>query len=360
MDRGVRKWSTMAGTTSEDPRRAAARAAAGYRALGRTSADQFDLADGADLGRVSIVHGANADVIWFDAAGEEVVSLCHFSPSIDPRPVAGDWVAVSDDRIEMVLARRSALQRVNQRTHALQVLAANVDLVLLVIPIDRAPNIHMLERYAVMARDSGALPIIVLTKADESASVEVAVATANAAVPDVEVLTTSSRSGVGLEHLRHLLGPGVTAVMLGASGAGKTSLLNALEDRHEPTRELGRGGGRHATTTRKLYRLSSGGVLLDIPGIRLANLSVEPDHLDETFTEIDEAATQCHFRDCAHRADEGCAVLAAVAAGTIDPQRLANWQRIRDEASRLSRDRHPANRRAARLAPREDGSEGRT
>ena len=349
----------MAGTTKDDPRRSAERIAAGYLALGRTSADRFDLPDGADLGRVSIVHGANADVIWFDADGEEVVSLCHFSPAIDPRPVAGDWVAVGDDRIETVLARRSALQRVNQRTHAVQVLAANVDLVLLVIPIDRAPNVHMLERYAVMARDSGALPFIVLTKADESESVEAAVATVHAAVPEVEVLTTSSRSGVGLEHLRHLLGPGVTAVMLGASGAGKTSLLNALENRQEHTRTLGRGGGRHATTTRKLYRLSSGGVLLDIPGIRLANLSVEPDHLDETFTEIDEAAAQCHFRDCAHRADEGCAVLAAVAAGTIDPQRFANWQRIRDEASRLSRDRHPANRRAARPAPREDGTEGR-
>ena len=339
-------------TPDDDSRRIAERVARGYRALGLTSADQYEVGDGAALGRVSIVHGANANVIWFDSRGEEVESLCRLLPGVDPRPIAGDWVVVRDGQIETVLARRSALRRVNRRTHAVQVLAANVDLVLLVIPIDREPNIRVLERYAVMARDSGAEPFIVFTKADEANDADASVAAARSAVPDLEALTTSSRSGEGIEHLRRLLRTGVTAVMLGASGAGKTSLLNALEGRREATRALGRGGlGRHATSTRKLYRLAGGGVLLDIPGIRLASVHAEPDRLDETFAEIDEAATRCHFRDCAHRRDDGCAVLAAVAAGTIDPERLSSWQRLQDEASRLSRDRHPANRRTPREPP---------
>ena len=348
------KWETMAGSNDDDTRDITERVALGYRTLGRTPADEFVLDDGVQLGRVSIVHGANADVIWFDSRGNEMVSLCHMSPGIEPRPVAGDWVGVRDDHIETVLARRSALRRVNRRTHAVQVLAANIDFALLVVPIDREANIRMLERYAVMARDSGAQPFIVLTKADEADDAEATLEAVRTAVPDVEVLTTSSHSGEGIEHLRRLLHLGVSAVMLGASGAGKTSLLNALEGSHELTRSLSRhGDGRHATTTRKLYRLAGGGVLLDIPGIRLANLAVERDDLDQTFAEIDAAAAQCRFRDCSHHGDEGCAVEAAVMAGVIDPQRLASWRRIQGETTGLSRARRV--RPAPRERPREDG-----
>ncbi len=347
----------MAGPRSEVARDSDDGRAVGYRSLGRRPDDDLHVPEGCVLGRVSIVHGANADVIWFDASANEIVSLCHLSPNADPRPVAGDWVAVRDDRVEAVLERRSALRRLNRRTRAVQVLAANVDLVLLVIPIDREANVRMLERYAVMARDSGAQPFIILTKADEADDVEGAVEAVRAVVPDVEVLTTSSHSGEGIDHLRRLLALGVTAVMLGASGAGKTSLLNALEGSHELTRTLGRGGdGRHATSTRKLYRLTGGGVLLDIPGIRLANLAVESDDVDETFAEIDEAATHCRFRDCSHHDDVGCAVRAAVEAGEIDPQRLASWWRIQAEADPPARARGAASRRTLREPPRELGS----
>ncbi len=325
-------------------------ASLGYRTLGLTHDDTSEIPDGLVLGRVSIVHGANAEVIWFEPAGGEVVTLCHFSPGIDPRPVAGDWVAILDDHIETVLARRSALRRANLRTHVTQVLAANLDLVLLVIPIDRAPNIRMLERFAVMALDSGARPFVLLTKADESSDVSGALDVVRGVVPDVDVLTTSSISGEGIEHLRDLLHLGVTAVMLGASGAGKTSLLNALEGSDELTRTVSRGGeGRHATSTRKLYRLRGGGVLLDIPGIRLANLDVERARVDETFSDIDEVAAHCRFRDCAHTGDEGCAVEAAVEAGTLDRERLASWRLIRDEAGRSSRERGSAPRPGRRV-----------
>jgi len=308
-----------------------------YRTLGRTASDIFELDEGLHLGRVSIVHGANAEVIWFEPGGHEAVTLCNLSPGIDVRPVAGDWVGIRDDRIASVLPRRSALRRANPRTHGVQVLAANLDLVLLVIPIDRELNVRMLERFAVMAWDSGARPFVILTKADESTDIETVKDTVRTIVPDVDVLTTSSHSGEGIEHLRELLHQGVTAVMLGASGAGKTSLLNALEGTSELTRQVSRGGeGRHATSTRKLYRLTGGGVLLDIPGIRLANLSVEREGVDETFTDIEELATQCRFRDCSHNGDDGCAVEAAVQAGTLAPERLHNWRLIQSEMAQAA------------------------
>jgi ribosome biogenesis GTPase len=145
-------------------------------------------------------------------------------------------------------------------------------------------------------------------------------------------MTTSSTSGHGIEKLRVILHQGVTAVMLGASGAGKTSLLNALEGSDELTASVSRSGeGRHATTTRRLYRLSSGGVLLDIPGIRLLDLTIGQQGLDDAFADITEFARHCRFTDCAHSGDDGCAVEAAVASGDLSLRRLESWRAIRDE-----------------------------
>jgi ribosome biogenesis GTPase len=239
------------------------------RTLGKTDRDQLDVAVGLHVGRVSIVHGAHAEVIWCDDRGQEVVATCQYATNLNLRPVAGDWVSLRDSYIVAVLERRNALRRPDPNLRDVQILAANLDLVLLVVPIDRGLNVRMLERFAVMAFDSGARPIVVLTKADETDDASALVLETELAVPGVDIVTTSSRSGEGIDHLRQLLHEGVTAVMLGASGAGKTSLLNALEGRDETTLSVSpTGEGRHATTTRKLYQLSSGGVLLDIPGIR--------------------------------------------------------------------------------------------
>jgi ribosome biogenesis GTPase len=225
----------------------------------------------------------------------------------------------------------------------MQTLAANVDVVLVVVPIDRDLNLLMLERLAVMAWDSGALPVVVLSKSDGTTSVDERVEATRLAVPGVQVLSTSSTSGHGIEELRAMLHEGVTAVMLGASGAGKTSLLNALEGTNESTRTVSRGGeGRHATTTRRLYRLSSGGVLLDIPGIRLLDLTVGQSGFEEAFADIVELAGSCRFRDCAHFGDEGCAVEEAVREGRLPERRLDSWRMINadilNRAARLSED----------------------
>jgi ribosome biogenesis GTPase len=275
------------------------------------------------------VHGSTAEVISSDVNGNEDVSTCQFATVLNLSPVAGDWVSVRHGYIVSVTRRTTALRRPHPNQRDVQVLAANLDVVLVVVPIDRELNLLMLERLAVMAFDSGALPIVVLTKSDGAEIVDSLVTEASNAVPGVEVLTTSSQSGRGIEQLRSLLHEGVTGVMLGASGAGKTSLLNALEETNEATREVSRTGeGRHATTTRRLYRLSGGGVLLDIPGIRLLDLMVGREGVDEAVADIVELAKDCRFADCRHDGDEGCAVELAVADGELPLRRLESWRAV--------------------------------
>ena len=323
------------------------------RTLGKTDLDKLPIDEGMNLGRVSIVHGSHAEVIWCHDDGREELSTCQFSTNLNLRPVAGDWVTLRDGYIVAVLRRRSALRRPDPNLRDVQILAANLDLVLLVVPIDRGLNVRMLERFAVMAFDSGARPLVVLTKADGTSDATALEIQTELAVPGVDIVTTSSLSGEGIEQLRRLLHEGVTAVMLGASGAGKTSLLNALEDRDEATLSVSSSGeGRHATTTRKLYRLSSGGVLLDIPGIRLVDLMSGQDGVDETFSDISEIATRCRFRDCAHNGDEGCAVQAAVDSGELPASRLENWRLIQSQMSNQTRRRDPATSAAKRKRPK--------
>jgi ribosome biogenesis GTPase len=319
------------------------------RTLGKTDLDDLVVRDGLNLGRISIVHGASAEVIWCHDDGTEELSTCQFATNLNLPPVAGDWVALRHRHVVSVFERRNALRRPNPNKRDVQVLAANVDLVMLVVPIDRGLNVRMLERFAVMAFDSGARPIAVLTKADGTSDVGAVQDATGLAVPGVDVLTTSSRSGQGIEQLRALRHEGVTAVMLGASGAGKTSLLNALENRHETTLAVSpTGEGRHATTTRKLYRLSSGGVLLDIPGIRLVDLMGDQAGVGETFSDIVEIAQQCRFRDCRHDGDEGCAVQAAVDAGLLSANRLKNWRLIQSDVAAQGRRRDPGAQAAKR------------
>lgn len=327
--------------------------------LGLTEHDDVGPDEGLGLGRMSIVHGSTGEVIWSDHEGHEFTTTCHFASNLDVRPVAGDWVRLDGEQVVSVLARRSALRRPDPNGRDIQVLAANLDLVLLVVPIDRGLNVRMLERFAIMAWESGARPFVVLTKSDGASDIDALLAETRLAVPGVDVLTTSSHSGEGIGQLRDLLHQGVTAVMLGASGAGKTSLLNALEGSEEVTRTVNRSGeGRHATTTRKLYRLSSGGVLLDIPGIRLLDLMVGQEGVDETFSDIAELALGCRFRDCGHDGDLGCAVEAAVADGELTARRLENWRLIKAELAHQEHRRSPEEmirqRRRGRTTPKDE------
>ncbi|GLZ79659.1 putative ribosome biogenesis GTPase RsgA [Actinorhabdospora filicis] len=300
-------------------------------------------------GRVSIMHGSAAEVIWFPGDEEAETTVFELRRDLNLRPVAGDWVAIEDGDLTRVAERRTTLKRPDPNGKDVQVMAAGIDTVLIVLPVDLGLNPKNLERLAIMAWDSGADPLVVLTKADAAESPEEAVAEAEAAAPGVPVLLTSSADGRGLDELRARMGAGTTTTMLGASGAGKTSLLNALEGHTEAVAHVSRDGqGRHTTTTRKLYRLASGGVLLDLPGIRSLDLLVDDEALGETFADITALAASCRFADCSHEGDQGCAVEAAVAAGTLPERRLASWRAIRREMAYQARRNDPAAMAAER------------
>ena len=258
-------------------------------------------------------------------------------------------MAIGGEEIRRVRERRTSLTRPDPNEKDVQVLAANIDLIMIVLPIDRGLSAKALERLSVMAWDSGADQVVILTKADLAEDPEESLAEAQALAPGVEVLLTSSVDGRGLDQLRARLVRGTTATMLGASGVGKTSLLNALEGREERTREVRRdGAGRHATTTRKLYRLASGGVLLDLPGIRSLDLLATDEAVNETFSDIAELAELCRFGDCQHAGEPGCAVAEAIEAGDLEERRLTNWRAIRREMAYLDRRNDPAKMAAAR------------
>lgn len=304
------------------------------RWLSRDSTDREDpaaLLSGAHPGRVVAMHGARADVLLArnDRLEYHVLGL---SPTLAATPITGDWVLAGEERILDLAVRHTTLSRPDPRGTGVQILAANIDHILLVLSLEHEPSLGALERLAVLAWDSGAQPLTVLTKADTVADPAAMQRAVSDTVPGMEVLLTSAVTGLGLNRLREIMAPGTTTTMLGASGAGKTSLLNALEGRAEPVREVGAAGqGRHTTTSRQLYPLTDGGMLLDLPGIRSLDLLASEEGVDETFAEITEAAKKCRFGDCTHTVEPGCAVLAAVEAGDISRRRLISWQRIHRE-----------------------------
>jgi ribosome biogenesis GTPase / thiamine phosphate phosphatase len=298
--------------------------------------------------RVAVQHRGAWDVLG--EAGELRVDLAgrlrHEALSAAELPVVGDWVAVasrpgeSGGTIQAVLPRTTRFSRKTawQATEE-QVLVANVDVVFVVTSLNEDLNPRRLERYLILAWESGATPVLVLTKSDLVDDVAPAVAAVETVSGGVPVLATSTVTGAGLEAVRARLPTGVTGAVLGSSGVGKSTLVNALvgEDvlATQAIREDGRG--RHTTTRRELILLPGGGLVVDTPGLRELQLWAADDGLDEVFEDVTALFAGCRFSDCAHDAEPDCAVRAALDDGTLPAERWESYLKLQAELAHLER-----------------------
>ncbi len=253
------------------------------------------------------------------------------------QPAVGDWVALlyrgGTSLIQAVLERRKTFARKTASVETKQqVLAANVD-VAFVVASAQDVNARRIERYLTMAWQSGASPVVVLTKADVSPSVDELRLELEAVAAGSPVLVTSSVTGEGVTEIAAHLQPNRTGVLLGPSGAGKSSLINRLLGRDVMrTRTVHRSGeGRHMTSHRQLVELPQGGVVIDTPGLREAQLWAGEDALGSTFDDVEDLARQCRFPDCAHETEPGCAVKEAIVEGTLDAARLSSYRKLQRE-----------------------------
>lgn len=264
------------------------------------------------------------------------------------RAVVGDWVALAIPEghdqaiIEAILPRTSAFVRKDpgEQTDE-QVLIANADIVFVVQSMSgKGINVRRLERELVLAWESGAIPVVVLSKADIAEDIDYQRTLAEEVAPGVEVIVESAITGIGLDEVHARIGPGVTAALLGGSGVGKSTLVNKLVGgQPQATKAVRKSDdkGRHTTVAREIVIVPGGGVIIDTPGMRAVALWDAEDGIASAFPDIDALAEQCKFTDCRHESEPGCAVIAAVEAGELPQRRLDSYRTLCAELTALTR-----------------------
>ena len=294
-------------------------------------------------------------------------------------PAVGDWVAVraSGDHlgsplIEAVLDRASAITRSDPGgTSDVQVLAANIDTVFVVHPIADPPNLRRIERELSVAWDSGAVPVVLLTKADLSADPNGALAAVEAIALGAAVMLMNALAGDGIQPILTYISAHRTAVLVGPSGAGKSTLINSLLGEQRQTTHAVRvsdGRGMHTTVSRELIQMPGGGVLIDTPGLRAFGLTGSEEGIASVFPEIAQLGGGCRFGDCTHTGEPGCAVQAAVDSGAMSPERLASYHKLMGEArsaaeltdARLRAEKGKKSKADLKAAKDRSGRAGRT
>jgi len=300
-------------------------------------------AEGFEAGRVFLQH--SRVLMLYTAAGETEAEttgrLRYLARGAEDLPAVGDWVVIrrtGEERkakIHEVLPRRSKFsRRAAGRETEEQVVAANVDTVFLVTGLDNDYNPRRVERYLIMAWESGAEPVVVLNKADLITDAEEKRSEVERVAPGVPVLLLSAKRGEGVEQLLPYISRGRTVALMGSSGVGKSTIVNRLlgsEVQRTQEVRLADARGRHTTTHRELFVLTSGGLVLDTPGMRELQLLVSEKGLRETFEDIEAVAAQCRFSDCRHEGEPGCAVREALEEGALDPSRYQNYRKMQAE-----------------------------